>query len=93
MLVGAMMFGYMMSTIGSMVTTMDRRRHSGNGQSERVDDVRNIPRKLHTRAKLHEHYYTRKIEFDEEDIVAASACGGDVDLLRDSLGHFRCSMS
>ena len=47
MLVGAMMFGYMMSTIGSMVTTMDRQAAAFE---EKMDKVRRfISRSSRTR--------------------------------------------
>ena len=96
MLMGAMMFGYMMSTIGSMVTTMDKQAAL---IEDRIDAVkewmmsRNIPRKLVIRVrKYYEHYYTRKSAFDEEDIVRGltPALRSEVTsiLLRDSLGHF-----
>ena len=96
MLIGAMMFGYMMSTIGSMVTTMDRQAAAFEEKMDKVKEwmtTRNIPRKLLIRVrKYYEHYYTRKSAFDEEDIVRGltPALRAEVTsiLLRDSLGHF-----
>lgn len=96
MLIGAMMFGYMMSTIGSMVTTMDRQAAAFEEKMDEVKEwmtTRNIPRKLLIRVrKYYEHYYTRKSAFDEEEIVRGltPALRAEVTtiLLRDSLGHF-----
>ena len=96
MLMGAMMFGYMMSTIGSMVTTMDKQAALVEEKMDAVKEwmlSRNIPRPLVIRVrKYYEHYYTRKSAFDEEDIVRGltPALRTEVTslLLRDSLGHF-----
>ena len=96
MLIGAMMFGYMMSTIGSMVQQMDRQAVL---VEERMDAVkewmtsRNMPRRVFVRVrKYYEHFYTKKSAFDEEMIVSnlTPALRHDVTtiLLRDSLGHF-----
>ena len=49
MLIGAMMFDYMMSTIGSMVTTMDRQAAAFEEKMDKVKEwmtTRNISRKL-----------------------------------------------
>jgi len=54
MLIGAMMFGYMMSTIGSMVTTMDRQAAAFEEKMDKVKEwmtTRNIPRKLLVRVR------------------------------------------
>ena len=96
MLIGAMMFGYMMSTIGSMVTTLDKQAALIEEKMDAVKEwmtSRNIPRKLLIRVrKYYEHYYTRKSAFDEEDILRGltPALRTEVTgiLLRDSLGHF-----
>lgn len=96
MLMGAMMFGYMMSTIGSMVTTMDKQAALVEDRMDAVKEwmmSRNIPRKLVIRVrKYYEHYYTKRSAFDEEDIVRGltPALRSEVTsiLLRDSLGHF-----
>ena len=96
MLMGAMMFGYMMSTIGSMVTQMDREAAL---KEERMDTVkdwmlsRNVPHKLFVRVrKYYEHYYSRRSAFNEEEIVKllTPALRSEVTkvLLKDSLGHF-----
>lgn len=96
MLIGAMMFGYMMSTIGSMVQQMDQ---EASMKEQRMDAVkewmssRNMPRKLFVRVrKYYEHFYERKSAFDEEAIVKGltPALQQEVTtvLLRDSLGHF-----
>ena len=96
MLVGAMMFGYMMSTIGSMVTQMDREAQL---KEDRMDEVkewmasRNVPHKLFVRVrKYYEHFYSKKSAFDEQEILAnlTPALKADVTkvLLRDSLGNF-----
>ena len=95
-LVGAMMFGYMMSTIGSMVTQMDREAQLKEDRMDAVKEwmaSRNIPHKLFVRVrKYYEHYYSRKSAFDEVEILSAltPALKSDVTrvLLRDSLGNF-----
>jgi CRP-like cAMP-binding protein len=96
MLIGAMMFGYMMSTIGSMVTTMDKQASLVEDKMDAVKEwmmSRNIPRQLNVRVrKYYEHFYTKRSAFDEEDIVRGltPALRSEVTaiLLRDSLGHF-----
>jgi len=96
MLIGAMMFGYMMSTIGSMVTQLDRQAAIVEDRMDAVKEwltSRNMPRALHIRVrKYYEYYYSRKSAFDEEEIVSGltPALRTEVTalLLRDSLGHF-----
>ena len=96
MLIGALMFGYMLSTIGSMVSAMDRQAAAFEERMDMVKDwmmTRNMPRKLLIRVrKYYEHYYTRKSAFDEDEIVRGltPALRSEVTaiLLRDSLGHF-----
>ena len=96
MLVGAMMFGYMMSTIGSMVQQMDRQAAIIEDRMDAVKEwmaSRNMPRKLFVRVrKYYEHYYTKRSAFDEEAIIAGLTPSLRTEvttiLLRDSLGHF-----
>ena len=96
MLIGAMMFGYMMSTIGSMVTQLDRQAAIVEDRMDAVKEwltSRNMPRTLHIRVrKYYEYYYSRKSAFDEEEIVSGLTPSLRTEvtalLLRDSLGHF-----
>ena len=78
MLVGAMMFGYMMSTIGSMVAAMDREAAI---REDRIDAVkewiasRNMPHNLFVRVrKYYEHYYMKKSALNEDDILEQPGC-------------------
>jgi len=96
MLVGAMMFGYMMSTIGSMVAAMDREAAIKEDRMDAVKEwmaSRNIPQKLFQRVrKYYEHYYTKKSAFDEAEILHALTPGLRNEctavLLRDTMGVF-----
>ena len=95
MLIATMMFGYMMSTIGSMMMQMDRESALKQDRMDAVKEwmtSRNMPRKLFVRVRTYyEYYYSKKSLFDEEQIIAGltPALQQEVTtiLLRDSLGH------
>ena len=95
MLIATMMFGYMMSTIGSMMMQMDRESALKQDRMDAVKEwmtSRNMPRKLFVRVRTYyEYYYSKKSLFDEEQILAGltPALQQEVTtiLLRDSLGH------
>ena len=96
MLVGAMMFGYMMSTIRSMVAAMDREAAIREDRMDAVKEwiaSRNMPHNLFVRVrKYYEHYYMKKSALNEDDILEQLTPGlrNDVTsvLLQESLGLF-----
>ena len=96
MLIGAMMFGYMVSTIGSMVATLDKEAAIKEDRMDAVKEwmaSRNIQQKLFVRVRnYYQHYYTKKSAFNEDEILASltpslrNECTAV--LLRETLGIF-----
>ena len=73
LLIGALVFGYMVSTIGSLIAGMDRQAAT---VQERVDAVkeyttwRKMPRQLAARVRnFYVYYYNHVPAFDETDIL------------------------
>jgi CRP-like cAMP-binding protein len=96
MLIGAMMFGYMVSTVGSIVATFERDASERQAKMDSVKDwmaSRNVPQKLFVRVRTYyEHYYGKKSAFNEEEILSSLPPGLRNEctsvLLRDTLGVF-----
>jgi len=96
MLIGAMMFGYMVSTVGSIVATFEREAFERQRKMDSVKDwmaSRNVPQKLFVRVRTYyEHYYAKKSAFNEEEILSSLPPGLRNEctsmLLRDTLGVF-----
>ena len=74
LLVGAIIFGYMISTIGSLVTSMDRQSALVQDKTDSIKEYiawRRMPRRLGVRVrKFYEYYYTRLPAFKEADILS-----------------------
>jgi hypothetical protein len=95
-IIGAMMFGYMVSTIGSMVATLDKEAAIKEDRMDAVKEwmaSRNIQQKLFVRVRnYYQHYYTKKSAFNEDEILASltpslrNECTAV--LLRETLGIF-----
>ena len=75
LLLGAVVFGFMISSIGTLVASIDRR---STLVTERLDSVReyirfrNLPRDLAITIKKHfKHYYTFHSGINEVDLLSA----------------------
>ena len=69
MLCSALVFGYMMSSIGSLVASMDRTQALVEEKNDQVKEYvawRALPKSLATRVKKHyKFYFQKKSAFDE----------------------------
>ena len=73
MLCSALVFGYMISNIGSLVASMDRQAALVEEKTDAVKEYvawRGLPRDLSVRVKKHySFYYTRRAAFDEVELL------------------------
>lgn len=73
MLISALIFGYMISNIGSLVASMDRQAALVEEKTDAVKEYvawRGLPRDLSLRVKKHySFYYTRRAAFDEVELL------------------------
>ena len=73
MLVSALVFGYMISNIGSLVASMDRQAALVEEKTDAVKEYvtwRGLPRDLALRVKKHyAFYYTQRAAFDEIELL------------------------
>jgi len=75
LLVGALVFGYMLSSIGSLVAAIDRQAALSEEKMDEVKEYmrwRRLPRDLVMRMRrYYTYYYSRKTAFDESQILGA----------------------
>ena len=73
LLLGALVFGYMLSSIGSLVAAIDRQAALSEEKMDEVKEYmrwRKLPRDLVIRMRrYYTYYYSRKTAFDEEAIL------------------------
>ena len=73
MLISALVFGYMISNIGSLVASMDRQAALVEEKTDAVKEYvafRGLPRDLSLRVKKHyAFYYTQRAAFDEMELL------------------------
>ena len=73
LLTGALVFGYMLSSIGSLVAAIDRQAALSEEKMDEVKEYmrwRKLPRDLVIRLRrYYTYYYSRKTAFDEEAIL------------------------
>lgn len=73
LLTGALVFGYMLSSIGSLVAAIDRQAAMSEEKMDEVKEYmrwRKLPRDLVGRLRrYYQYYYSRKTVFDEEAIL------------------------
>lgn len=74
-IVGALVFGYMLSSIASLVNAMDRQAAINEAKMDEVKEYmrwRQVPRDLKMRLRrYYSHYYSKKTVFDEEAILGS----------------------
>ena len=74
-IVGALVFGYMLSSIASLVNAMDRQAAINEAKMDEVKEYmrwRQVPRDLKVRLRrYYSHYYSKKTVFDEEAILGS----------------------
>ena len=95
LIIGALVFGYMLSQIASLVAAMDRQACIVEEKMGAVKEYlrwRSVPRELRARVKkYYEYYYTRATAFDEGEILGhlTPALRFDVTqwLLKETLGN------
>jgi len=72
-LLGALLFAYIVGDIGSLLSTLDRQSALVEEKMDAVKEYlawRGLPRDLSIRTKrYYEHYYTRRAVFDEQSIL------------------------
>ena len=73
LLIGALIFGYMLSSIGSLVSAMDRNAALGEDKMDAVKEYmrwRKLPLELTVRVRrYYEHFMDAKTAFDEQEIL------------------------
>ncbi len=95
LIIGALVFGYMLGEISSLVAAMDRQaaiKEEKMGAIKEYLRFRNVPRDLQSRVrKFYEYYYTRSTAFDEKEILSHLTPALRFDLtsfmLEETLGH------
>ena len=79
LLTGALVFGFMLSSIGALVAAIDRQAALNEEKMDEVKEYmrwRNLPRDLVMRMRKHyTYYYQRKTAFDEQAILGALTPG------------------
>ncbi len=79
LLTGALVFGYMLSSIGSLVQAIDRQSALVEEKMDGIKEYmvfRKLPRDLTVRMrKYYEYYYSRKTAFDEAEILGGLSMG------------------
>jgi hypothetical protein len=79
LLLGALVFGFMLSSIGSLVQAIDRQAAITENNMDEVKEYmrwRRLPRDLVLRIRrYYTYYYTRKTAFNEEQILGALTPG------------------
>ena len=75
MMIGALLFAYIVGDIGSLLNTLDRQSALVEEKMDAVKEYlawRDLPRDLSIRTRrYYEHYYTRRAVFDEEAILGS----------------------
>jgi CRP-like cAMP-binding protein len=73
LLIGALVFGYMLSSIGSMIAALDRQAALSEEKMDAIKEYmrwRKFPRELTVRMRrYYEYFYERKTAFDEAEIL------------------------
>ena len=91
LLLGALVFGYMLSSIGSLVTAIDRQAMLTEEKMDEVKEYmrcRKLPRDLVSRLrKYYTYFYNRKTAFDEGEILATLTPALRLEVVRHSLKH------
>ena len=89
LLTGALVFGFMLSSIGSLVAAIDRQAALTENMMDEVKEYmrwRKLPRDLVLRMRrYYTYYYQRKTAFDEDQILGALSPGLRFEVIEHSL--------
>jgi len=89
LLLGALVFGYMLSSIGSLVAAVDRQAALSDEKMDEIKEYmrwRKLPRDLVVRMRrYYTYYYSRKTAFDEEAILGGLTPALRLEVVRHSL--------
>jgi CRP-like cAMP-binding protein len=89
LLLGALVFGYMLSTIGSLVSAIDKQAALSEEKMDEIKEYmrwRRLPRDLVIRMRrYYTYYYSRKTAFDEDSILRGLTPGLRLEVVKHSL--------